>query len=67
MHRLVAAFVQHRLGDDQTEEHVERTIWDLLSRRMYSDTSLVRATWLLNRISGWSPIGRSSKATSRPT
>lgn len=43
LHRLVAAFVQDRLGDPESQRQVEQAVWDLLAPRIFTDTLLTQA------------------------
>ncbi|WP_395728748.1 tetratricopeptide repeat protein [Nakamurella sp.] len=45
LHRLVAAFVEFRLGSDEARDHVESTLWDFLSTRTFTLSSLSRAEY----------------------
>lgn len=45
LHRLVAAFVQDRLGDPEALQQVEQAVWNLLSPRAFADTLLTQARY----------------------
>ncbi|HEY6311962.1 MAG TPA: tetratricopeptide repeat protein [Streptosporangiaceae bacterium] len=45
LHRLIAAFVHDRLGDLESLQQVEHAVWELLSPRRFTDTSLNRARY----------------------
>ena len=45
LHRLVAAFVQDRLGGLESLQQVENAVWNLLSPRAFADTLLTRARY----------------------
>jgi tetratricopeptide (TPR) repeat protein len=45
LHRLVAAFVQDRLGAPESLQQVEGAVWNLLSPRHSADTLLARARY----------------------